>query len=141
MNELQKQRIEEEKEKVDETIPQKIKCSTKVFEKMIYRVNNQYFNSQNSRRFGFIAAEDEIMNNIPVPGKNFRAITYDEKEGIIRLGWMEAFRWIPTQDKYRITFELDLRDDVEQNTIRIFHETNEGPIVFVNVTKILKLYV
>ncbi|KAA6402756.1 MAG: hypothetical protein EZS28_001714 [Streblomastix strix] len=94
-----------------------------------------------NQRFGFIAAEDEIMNNIPIPGKNFRAITYDEKEGIIRLGWMEVFRWIPTQDKYRITFELDLRDDVEQNTIRIFHETNEGPIVFVNVTKILKLYV
>ncbi|KAA6322298.1 MAG: hypothetical protein EZS28_054450, partial [Streblomastix strix] len=90
----------EEKEEVEETIPQKIKCSTQVFEKMIYRVNNQYFNSQNSRRFGLIAAGEEIKNNIPVPGKNFRAITYDEKEGIIRLGWMEVFRWIPTQDKY-----------------------------------------
>ncbi|KAA6362362.1 MAG: hypothetical protein EZS28_042111, partial [Streblomastix strix] len=107
---------------------------------MIFRVNNQYFNSENSRRVGFIAEGNEILNNIPVPGKNFRAITYDEKEGIIRLGWHEVFRWIPTKDEHRITFEVDLRDDVAQNTIRIFHELNESPIIFINVPKRLKLY-
>ncbi|KAA6402430.1 MAG: hypothetical protein EZS28_002048 [Streblomastix strix] len=31
-------------------------------------------------RFGFIADGDEILNNIPIPEKDFRAITYDEKE-------------------------------------------------------------
>ncbi|KAA6390627.1 MAG: hypothetical protein EZS28_013845 [Streblomastix strix] len=92
-------------------------------------------------RVGFIAEEDEILNNIPIPGKNFRAITYDEKEGIIRLGWHEVFRLSPTKEEHRITFEVDLRVDVAQNTIRIFHEFEESPIIFVNVPKRLKLYV
>ncbi|KAA6353122.1 MAG: hypothetical protein EZS28_051351, partial [Streblomastix strix] len=95
----------------------------------------------NSRRFGFIAAGDEIMNNISVPGKDFRAITYDEKEGVIRLGWFEVFRWIPSSEqKRRITFELDLRESNSQNTIRIFCGIEESPALFVNVPKQLKIY-
>ncbi|KAA6354008.1 MAG: hypothetical protein EZS28_050465, partial [Streblomastix strix] len=58
--------------------------------------------------FGLIADGDEILNNIPIPEKDFRAITYDEKEGIIIFGWHEVFRWIPTKDEYRITFDVDL---------------------------------
>ncbi|KAA6356204.1 MAG: hypothetical protein EZS28_048269, partial [Streblomastix strix] len=91
-------------------------------------------------RFGFIPVGDELLNNIPVPGKNFRAITYDEKEGSIRLGWQELIRWIPTNKEHRITFEIDLREGIPQNTIRIFHEYNESPILFINVPKQLKAY-
>ncbi|KAA6390071.1 MAG: hypothetical protein EZS28_014404 [Streblomastix strix] len=112
-----------------------------VFEKKVFRVKNKFIDSINSRRFGFIAAEDEIMNNIPVPGKNFRAITYDEKDGVIRLGWLEVFRWIPSSSKKRkITFELDLQDSIPQTAIRIFYGKEESPILFVNVPKQLKIY-
>ncbi|KAA6402755.1 MAG: hypothetical protein EZS28_001713 [Streblomastix strix] len=112
-----------------------------VFEKKVFRVKNKFIDSLNSRRFGFIAAEDEIMNNIPVPGKNFRAITYDEKDGIIRLGWLEVFRWIPSSRKKRkITFELDLQESIPQTAIRIFYGKEESPILFVNVPKQLKIY-
>ncbi|KAA6363462.1 MAG: hypothetical protein EZS28_041011 [Streblomastix strix] len=100
-----------------------------------------FINSENSRRFGFIPVGDELLNNIPVPGKNFRAITYDEKGGTIRIGWQEVFRWIPETDENRkITFELNMRSDV-QNTIRLFFGAEESPIVFVNVPKQLKIYV
>ncbi|KAA6380148.1 MAG: hypothetical protein EZS28_024326 [Streblomastix strix] len=58
--------------------------------------------------FGLIADGDEIYNNIPIPEKDFRAITYDEKESIIRFGWHEVFRRIPTKDEQRITFDVDL---------------------------------
>ncbi|KAA6381736.1 MAG: hypothetical protein EZS28_022737 [Streblomastix strix] len=95
----------------------------------------------NSRRFGFIAAGDEVLNNIPVAGKNFRAITYDEKEGIIRLGWHEVYRWIPTKDeKRKITFEVDMRESIPQNTIRIFYGNEESPVIFINAPKKLKIY-
>ncbi|KAA6375133.1 MAG: hypothetical protein EZS28_029340, partial [Streblomastix strix] len=96
---------------------------------------------QDKDRFGFIAEGDEILNNIPIPEKNFRAITYDEKDGIIRLGWHEVFRWIPTLEGLKIIFEVDLREDIQSNTIRIFCEFEECPIIFVNVPKRLKLYV
>ncbi|KAA6310971.1 MAG: hypothetical protein EZS28_056216, partial [Streblomastix strix] len=71
-----------------------------IFEKAVFRVSNKYINSENSRRFGFIEVGAEVLNNIPITGKDFRAITYDEKEGIIRFGWQEVFRWIPTKDEY-----------------------------------------
>lgn len=35
-----------------------------------------------NKGFGFIADGEELFNNIPVQGKNFRAITYDEKKYI-----------------------------------------------------------
>ncbi|KAA6384603.1 MAG: hypothetical protein EZS28_019873 [Streblomastix strix] len=124
----------------DQIIPLKPRLLGFMFEKRVFRVSNKFIDSMNSRRFGFIAAGEQALGNIPVPGKNFRAITYDEKGGVIRLGWLEVFRWIPTKDEYRITFEVDLRDDVPSNTIRIFHEYNESPIVFVNVPKKLKIY-
>ncbi|KAA6367005.1 MAG: hypothetical protein EZS28_037469 [Streblomastix strix] len=80
-----------------------------VFEKRVYRISNRFINSMNSRRFGFISNGEQLFRNIPIPGKDFRAITYDEKCGVSRLGWLEVFRWIPTSDeKRRITFELDL---------------------------------
>ncbi|KAA6378697.1 MAG: hypothetical protein EZS28_025777 [Streblomastix strix] len=121
-------------------MPLKLKSINYIFEKAVFRVSNKYINSENSRRFGFIADGDEILNNIPVAGKNFRAITYDEKEGIIRLGWKEVFRWIPTKEGRKIMFEVDLREDIACNTIRIFCEFEESPIIFINVPKRLKLY-
>ncbi|KAA6360648.1 MAG: hypothetical protein EZS28_043825, partial [Streblomastix strix] len=57
----------------------------------------------------------EVLNNIPVPNKDFRAITYDEKGGIFRLGWLEIFKWDRTiNEKRKITFEIDLREDIPQ---------------------------
>ncbi|KAA6377947.1 MAG: hypothetical protein EZS28_026526 [Streblomastix strix] len=134
-NEQYEQLIEIEKK-----MPLKLKSINQIFEKAVFRVSNKYSNSENSRRFGFIAEEDEILNNIPIPGKNFRAITYDEKEGIIRFGQHEVFRWIPTKDGLMIIFEVDLHEDIACNTIRIFCEFEECPIIFVNVPKRLKLY-
>ncbi|KAA6357391.1 MAG: hypothetical protein EZS28_047082, partial [Streblomastix strix] len=60
--------------------------------------------------------------------------------GIFRLGWTQQFRWIPTKEEHRMTFELDLRDDIPCNTIRIFYETQEGPTIFRNVPKRVKIY-
>ncbi|KAA6403460.1 MAG: hypothetical protein EZS28_001014 [Streblomastix strix] len=129
-----------EEEKMEEVIPLKTKLLKQIVEKGSYRINNEYFNSENSRRVGIIADGDEVLNNIPVPGKNFRAITYDEKGGVIRLGWLEVFRWVPTQKKHRTTIELDLRDEVPYGTLRLFHETDESPILFINVPKRVKVY-
>ncbi|KAA6394485.1 MAG: hypothetical protein EZS28_009991 [Streblomastix strix] len=131
---------EEEEEKAEEIIPLKPRLIKHVFEKGVFRVSNKFKGSDNSRRFGFIADGEELFNNIPVQGKNFRAITYDEKKGIIRLGWQEIFRWIPTKAEYRITFEVDLREDAPNHTLRIFYEYEESPILFVNVPKQLKIY-
>ncbi|KAA6359394.1 MAG: hypothetical protein EZS28_045079 [Streblomastix strix] len=75
--------------------------------KDLYSIKNQS-SERYCSRFGFIADGDEILNNISIPERDFRAITYDEKEGIIRFGWHEVFRWIPTKDEYRITFDVDL---------------------------------
>ncbi|KAA6383940.1 MAG: hypothetical protein EZS28_020532, partial [Streblomastix strix] len=146
-NVQQKEKIKNlnEKEKESEEVDDKIVLIPKllklVLEKRVFRVSIKFTNSLNSRRFGLIGNGEELLDNIPVPGKNFRAITYDEKEGAIRLGWLEVFRWITTTDeKRRITFELDLRDGIFQNTIRIFCGIDESPILFVNVPKQLKIY-
>ncbi|KAA6387227.1 MAG: hypothetical protein EZS28_017246 [Streblomastix strix] len=139
-SQIQKEKEKEKEEIIVETVPLRIKLKKFVFEKGIYRISNQYMNSQNSRRFGFIAEGDEIYGNIPIAGKTFRAMTYDEKGGIIRLGWTQQFRWIPTKEEHRMTFELDLRDDIPCNTIRIFYETQEGPTIFRNVPKRVKIY-
>ncbi|KAA6370842.1 MAG: hypothetical protein EZS28_033632 [Streblomastix strix] len=81
-------------------------------------IQNKFNHPQNSRRFGFIEVGAEVLNNIPIPNKDFRAITYDEKGGIFRLGWLEIFKWDRTiNEKRKITFEIDLREDISQKTI------------------------
>ncbi|KAA6371123.1 MAG: hypothetical protein EZS28_033350 [Streblomastix strix] len=115
---------------------------TLVFEKKVFKISNKFIGTENSRRFGFIPVGDAVLNNIPVPGKNFRAITYDEKEGVIRLGWEEVFRWIPSsKEKKQIIFELDMRETIPHTAMRIFSESEESPILFVNIPKQLKIYV
>ncbi|KAA6374715.1 MAG: hypothetical protein EZS28_029759 [Streblomastix strix] len=109
---------------------------------IIWAEFNKFIGTENSRRFGFIPVGDAVLNNIPVPGKNFRAITYDEKEGVIRLGWEEVFRWIPSsKEKMQITFELDMRETIPHTAMQIFSESEESPILFVNIPKQLKIYV
>ncbi|KAA6358043.1 MAG: hypothetical protein EZS28_046430, partial [Streblomastix strix] len=91
-----------------------------------------------------IADGAEVFNNIPISNKDFRAITYDEKEGILRLGWLEVFKWnYAPKDSQQpwITFEIDLRDEIEYNTARLFIGSEESPIIFMDVPKKLKIYV
>ncbi|KAA6377259.1 MAG: hypothetical protein EZS28_027213 [Streblomastix strix] len=101
-------------------------------------------NSQNSRRFGFISVDAEIFNNIPISSKDFRAVTFDEKDGSIRLGWHEVSRWIlPKLDQIQqwFTYEIDLREEIEHNTIRLFIGAEEAPVIFIDVPKQVKIYI
>ncbi|KAA6368448.1 MAG: hypothetical protein EZS28_036025, partial [Streblomastix strix] len=64
--------------------------------------------------------------------------------GILRLGWLEVFKWNyspkDTQQPW-ITFEIDLREEIEHNTVRLFIGSEESPIIFMDVPKKLKIYV
>ncbi|KAA6379193.1 MAG: hypothetical protein EZS28_025281 [Streblomastix strix] len=100
----------------------KAKSPTIILEKYIFRFNNYFMNSQNSRRFGIIAEGAEIFNNIPISNKDFRAITYDE------------------EDQPWITLEVDLREEIEHNTVRLFIGAEESPVIFMDVPKKMKIY-
>ncbi|KAA6397545.1 MAG: hypothetical protein EZS28_006925 [Streblomastix strix] len=72
---------DEEKEFNDEEEKQihlQLKILPNVLENGIFRLNSRIFDRKNSRRFGFIGAEEQAFNNIRVAGKDFRAITYDQ---------------------------------------------------------------
>ncbi|KAA6385672.1 MAG: hypothetical protein EZS28_018804 [Streblomastix strix] len=133
---------QEDKLKQSELVLQ-TKIPQRVFEKNIFRVCCQFSELKNTRRFGFIAEDSEVLNNIPVANKDFRAVTYDDKDGTIRLGWHEIFKWNPTiktNQQQWFTFEVDLREDIPYNTIRLFIESEEAPIIFVNIPKKVKIY-
>ncbi|KAA6391647.1 MAG: hypothetical protein EZS28_012829 [Streblomastix strix] len=94
--------------------------------------------------FGIIAEGAEIFNNIPISNKDFRAITYDEKEGTLRLGWLEVFKWNYSPKDTRqpwITLEVDLREEIEHNTVRLFIGAEESPVIFMDVPKKMKIYI
>ncbi|KAA6372508.1 MAG: hypothetical protein EZS28_031965, partial [Streblomastix strix] len=136
--------ITAEEKQTQSKLALQIKNPQKILEKGVFRINNYFMNTQNSRRFGMIADGAEVFNNIPISNKDFRAITYDEKEGILRLGWLEVFKWnYSPKDSHQpwITFEIDLREEIEHNTARLFIGNEESPIIFMDVPKKLKIYV
>ncbi|KAA6393225.1 MAG: hypothetical protein EZS28_011250 [Streblomastix strix] len=83
----------------------------------------QKFGVASPQRFGAHPAGTEVFSNIPISNKDFRAITYDEKDGVVRIGWHELFRWNPVAKNNQprwISFELDLREEIEHSTVRLF---------------------
>ncbi|KAA6387042.1 MAG: hypothetical protein EZS28_017428, partial [Streblomastix strix] len=124
-------------------VPLLFKVPQKSIEKGIFRVSNLYSESQISRRFGIVAEGSGIFNNVPIIDQDFRAITVDDKDGIIRLGWHEQLKWdLALSDKslHWVTLEIDLREEMQHNTVRLFIGNEESPIIFVNVPKKLKIY-
>ncbi|KAA6376450.1 MAG: hypothetical protein EZS28_028023 [Streblomastix strix] len=121
----------------------KTKVPTRVFENGVFRISCQFTKTLNSRRFGVHPAGTEVFSNIPISNKDFRAITYDEKDGVVRIGWHELFRWNPVAKNNQprwISFELDLREEIEHNTVRLFIGSEESPIIFIDVPKKLRIY-